>query len=87
MTQKRKLKTIKISEAWFDFLIELRPEYDGNGSAWAIEALIADTINLTRPMTPQQARVNGAAKRGEQLQGKAALNPAGRKKKASRLAE
>lgn len=71
---KRIIKQIGIGQSWLDLLLSKHPDLDGHGAAWAIEAALADLLGVPRPLTPQQARKEGAAKRGKQLKGKPALN-------------
>jgi len=74
-------KSIRISAITEMLLTRLRPDLAAHGTGYIVEVIAHEQSGLPAPLPPDARMQAGAEKRGQQLSGKPALNPAGRKKK------
>lgn len=72
-------KSIRISAITAGLLKNLRPDLAEHGAGYIVEVLVHDLSGLPPPLEPAIRLQLGASKRGQELKGKPALNPAGRK--------
>jgi hypothetical protein len=74
-------KSIRISSITEALLKSLRPELAQYGAGFIVDLLAHEQAGLPAPLPPNKRIEVGAKKRGQQLRGKPALNPKGRKPK------
>lgn len=74
-------KSIRISSVTEALLKRLKPDLASHGVGYIVDVIAHEQSGLPLPLSPDQRRQKGAAKRGRKLKGKPALNPAGRKPK------
>jgi len=73
-------KSIRISSITEALLKKLRPQIAHFGAGYIVDCLAAELSGIAAPKPPDQRQQEGAEKRGKELKGKPALNPAKRKK-------
>lgn len=83
---KLKRKSIRINEVIEELLKQLKPALAHHGAGYIVEVIACELGGLPIPLPPDQRQRLGAQKRGRELKGQPALNPAGRKPKGARQA-
>jgi len=77
-------KSIRISSITESLLKSLRPELAHHGAGYIVDVIANEQSKLPAPLPPDARVLLGQETRAEQLRGKPALNPKGRKPKSRR---
>ena len=77
-------KLIRISSITESLLKSLRPDLAHHGAGYIVDVIAHEQSGLSLPLAPDARMTQGQERRAEQLRGKPALNPQGRKQSKPR---